>query len=271
LKKNLFQINRSREPQSTLEDRTEHIEIKGCYLCDGVKCCLFCNGYDEEIIAMGTLAQWLLSISEENNMTIGDLLSNIFRILNSESGKKNSIILIGASDAGKTLFANFLCSPWQDFEIGNFKLPTKTTCNSFWLENLPGAQVYRCEEMILENAEIIQLLKSLLEGNANLEADIKYKSPISVPKRPVIITMNGDRKTDVTKFFSSEFEAINNRALILYFKKPMKLRIMDGDLNLLMQHSLYLIKVLMKKYYKKEEKKNTVLIDFCNSFTEQIL
>ena len=174
-------------------------------------------------------------------------MRDLFNIFEGKHPKKNAIILIGASDSGKSSLADILCTPYLSHEIGNCKIPMRVAGNTFWLENLPGTEIYRCEEAYLDQIDLVQIMKSLLEGNANLEADVKYKSPITIPKRPVILTMNGKHRSDDV-FFSSEVDAIANRSIILVMDRHISQRINDGSIALMKTHARYGLKVLYDKY-----------------------
>jgi len=272
LKKNIFQINRQRLPQITYEEAIKDIELIGCSTCKGVLLCDECFSNEDLIVAFGTLSQIIYSIANENRMSVSDLLSSLYGILEGKYGKRNAIILIGSSDSGKSTLADILSSPYKDYQIGNFKVPLKNCNNTFWLENLPGTELYRCEECILESVEVIQIMKSLLEGNPNLETEMKYKSPIQVPRRPVIITMNGHQKEDVTKLVSSEFNAFQNRSTIIVMNKPLRDRINDGDIGMLKKYASYINRVLWEKFGNVPQKKQDIVtIDFCNSFSKELL
>ena len=170
----------------------------------------------------------------------------------------------------KTTFANLLSSPFKQWEIGNFKIPVKSASTTFWLESLPGTDLYRCEEFCLSEYDIAQIMKSLFEGNPNLEADIKYKSPITVPKRPLIVTMNGKKAQDITLHMSSEYNAFKNRSDIIVMNDNIHTRILNGDLKLMIKHSFVINGLLFKKYCGQYDViENETDIDFCTDYIEK--
>ena len=272
LKKNLFQVVRQGKQAKSYSTKMNTIELKGCDRCKGVLICDNCKNDTEETVAFGTFAQFVSSIASENNLSVKELMENKYGVLEGRKGKVNTLILIGKSDSGKSTFADILLSAFHNYEIGNFKTPIKGSGNTFWLENLPGTDVYRAEECVIEQLDVAQILKSLFEGNPNLEVEVKYKAPIVLPKRPVVVTMNGECREDVTKFISSEFMAFQNRSLIITMTKPLTERLYEGSIGAMKENATYINKVLHDKYGNKANiTENEVTIDYCNHFGIHIL
>lgn len=182
------------------------------------------------------------------------------------------MIFVGISDAGKSFVSKFLLSPWYDYEVGNCNVPLNDACASnFWLQTLPGSEVYKIEELYITGPVIFQSLKTLFEGNKNLQAEIKYKTPVSVPRRPVIYTSNANSGNDLLKFVGSayEIEALHNRACIYQMKKNIDHRYDDGNLDLMMEHSRTILKALFKKYGSaKTSKQETYCVDIISKNNE---
>lgn len=132
--------------------------------CKKVRLCDDCITDEEIIIAAGSMCQFVQSVAKENEMDFMELMEQIYTILDGRGGKKNTWIFIGSSDSGKTTLMDLLLTPYEQHEIGNFKTPLKNANNTFWLENLPGADIYRCEECLLETEDVVQILKALFEG-----------------------------------------------------------------------------------------------------------
>ena len=235
IKKNIFQMNRQTVPMKEYGDPYEHKDYSKVL-------------EDQSIVeGLAVALQFIKSVAAENNETIEEMMGEIYSILKSQTGKRNTVVFLGASDSGKTTFANLLTSGYFPWEIGNFKTPVKSATSTFWLESLPGTDIYRCEEFCLSDYDTAQIMKSLFEGNPNLEADIKYKSPITVPKRPLIVTMNGHHKRDITRHISSEYFAFENRSKIIVMNESLQSRTFNGRINSLVKNSVVISGLLFNK------------------------
>ena len=249
IKKQMFQVVRETKSEKTYANAMAHINI---------------TEDDEFFIAASTALEIAHSIAYENRVELPDFLTSLFLILNKTLFKKNTIVFIGASDSGKTYFAEVLLSPFEHYEIGWFNLPPTRNVNQFWMEGLLGADIYRAEEVFVANEESIQDLKKLFEGNPALEAAQKYKSPVCVPRRPVIVTMNGESENDLTKGISKERKTMNNRAFIYKMNKPLKERFTEGCLTILKKRAPEVCKKLWLKYGQEElHILNNNIVDFC--------
>lgn len=165
------------------------------------------------------------SIADENHITMEMFHTQIWDVLNGTRPKINTLVFIGASDSGKSVICDALSSFWETPDIGHFRPPLTTTGSSFWLQDLLGKQLYRCDELYLERPEIMQTIKQLFEGHANLKTEIKYEGHQNIPRRPVLVSLNGNSSRDICKFQSSEFQAIKNRCYIYVMNNHMKSRI----------------------------------------------
>lgn len=258
LKKHIYQINRQKVEQVTYHQAIGRMEPFDCK-CKKVRLCDDCITDEEIIIAAGSMCQFVQSVAKENEMDFMELMEQIYTILDGRGGNKNTLIFIGSSDSGKTTLMDLLLTPYEQHEIGNFKTPLKNANNTFWLENLPGADIYRCEECLLETEDVVQILKALFEGNANLESDVKYKSPIPVPKRPVVVTMNGTKAKDITKHVSGEWDAIKNRSIIITMNKALRDRIKEGSIVLMKKHGKHVARVMYEKYGHFNLQENAII------------
>ena len=167
---------------------------------------------------------FLKSIADENNMTVDQMMLMLYNVLIANTNKKNTLMVCGASDAGKTVLFNLLLSVVPDYKIGRFRIPTSHSRNQFWLEDLPGNDFYRCDEGIIDDLLVWQDLKALFEGNNSLLANRKYLSPITVEKRPVLVSTNATDFSDLTKWIHAEAETLKNRCEILFMHKHFKFR-----------------------------------------------
>ena len=170
-------------------------------------------------------------IASTNDLTLYGFCDKVFTVLDKEGGKKNTLIFIGESDSGKTTFVNCLLKHINRCDVGNFSPPTNRNTSTFWLSDCTNKRIYRCEEMELQAGEGMEKMKTLMEGNAMLKTDIKYKQQQFVPARPTLVTMNGSGPHDVWKFVSSEEDAIRNRCHIFAMLEPLHWTISKGEMG----------------------------------------
>ena len=170
---------------------------------------------DQSVIVSNSLKGGWLSfldqIARRNGISRRDLMVCLRRWLMNTNGKKKGLILIGKSDSGKTFFADCLLSIFDKSDVGYFQCPMGQNVSSFMYANLLNKEAYRCDEFILEHAGVLQSFKQLTEGSSTLQTDVKYKDSTHVDPKPVVVTMNGEAREDVVKWFSTEFTAIQNR------------------------------------------------------------
>ena len=106
--------------------------------------------------------------------------------------------------------------------------------------------MYRCDEFFLEQLGVLQSFKQLTEGSKTLQTEVKYKDAINVDPRPVIVTMNGQSRAEVVKYHSTEWDAVNNRCIILKMETRLKSLFTDLQLNSLRKGSHVLIDLLLE-------------------------
>lgn len=211
------------------------------------------------------------SIARENNIRFKKLLPRIFDILCDRRGKENSIMLLGASDSGKTVVADLLCGMLQPHEIGICKIPGRTSSNQFWKQNLRGKKIYRIEEYYVDDQTIMQEVKTLLEGSENITTEIKYKTALPVPRRPVIVTGNAEHKVQCAGEFSSEADAIYNRAFVLMMKIPLKNRIGKRNIGHICKNRAQVVAALYNRWGRRTKPRNDdpedeMVLDILNKY-----
>ena len=148
---------------------------------------------------LGLVNYFLKNIADENQIGIDSLKHQLGMWLFNRNHKKRGLILCGPSDTGKSFFGNLLYGMYQAHEIGYFNCPTGPQPSSFMLQQLTNCLAYRCDEMIFENLGVLQTMKQLLEGSSTLHTDVKYKEPIKVDPRSILITMNATYKNEIFK------------------------------------------------------------------------
>nr|QTE03851.1 MAG: nonstructural protein [Luscinia cyane Chaphamaparvovirus] len=121
-----------------------------------------------------------------------------------ENGKLNTLIFIGPSNTGKSVFIRGLCNLVNAGSIVN-------TSSPFFAEGICGANIGLWEEPLLtaENAEAFKLIS---EG-APMQIPQKFKKPFNHPGCPILITTNHN----ICRFCSSEETTIMNRCKVYLF------------------------------------------------------
>ena len=202
---------------------------------------------------LGLVNYFLKHIAEENQIGLDSLKHHLGLWLFNRNHKKRGLILCGPSDTGKSFFGNLLYGMYQPHEIGYFNCPTGPQPSSFMLQQLTNCLAYRCDEMIFENLGVLQTMKQLLEGSSTLHTDVKYKEPIKVDPRSVLITMNATYKNEIFKWHPCERQPFENRCLILFMSQKLSSIMSKPEIEFLTQCSNVLYYMLFKSvdYNKK--------------------
>ena len=165
-----------------------------------------------------------------------------------KNNKRITLGFIGPSNTGKTFLADIISGSFNSFEIGNILPPSKDTLDTFWLSNCVYASIKRMEEFFIPTQSICNAFKQLLEGNRNQIANVKYKDNLNLPTTPTILTMNGNSKTDITKFCSNDYDAIANRCYLYMLNQTMSSMKIFPFLDLIKAHRHQILCHLYRKY-----------------------
>ena len=196
----------------------------------------------------GGWLSFLDRIARQNNLSRETLMVSLRHWLMNTNGKKKGLVLIGKSDSGKTFLADCLLSVYDKSDVGYFQCPMGNNVSTFMYANLLNKEVYRCDEFILEHAGVLQSFKQLTEGSSTLQTDVKYKDSTHVDPKPVVVTMNGESREDVVKWFSSELQAVQNRCLILLMDMRLKDMYTNRQLDQLRAGADSLLRMLFTTY-----------------------
>lgn len=144
------------------------------------------------------------NILNAQNISTEDFDQTFWKWINRENGKKNTIILIGPSNTGKTVFIRGLIQLVPSGSLIN-------TSSPFFAEGIAGCKLGYWEEPLLtsENAEIF---KQIAEGTSIMLPQ-KFKKPFQHPGCPIIITTNHS----LTRFCASEETAFKNRTITYHW------------------------------------------------------
>jgi len=149
-----------------------------------------------------------------------EMFADMIRVMKRDLGKRNCIYMHGTSNGGKTTISRLLSCVYDEREIGS--IPTQGNEGTFWLQGLVSKQLYHAEELLVTSKNI-DTVKILFEGSEDLKTDMKYGSPVTIDKNPIICTSNERIWANASGYHS----AIKNRAVIKKFTKEV-----DPDINL---------------------------------------
>ena len=212
----------------------------------------------------GGWLSFLDKLATRNGLSREQLMVSLRRWLENSNGKKKGLILIGKSDSGKTFLADCLLSVFDKSDVGYFQCPMGQNVSTFMYANLLNKEAYRCDEFILEHAGVLQSFKQLTEGSNTLQTDVKYKDSTHIDPRPVVVTMNGDGREDVVKWFSTEFVAIQNRCLILLMDTNLKDCYTNKQLDQLRAGAEGLLRLLFTSYVEIVNREELSLSEYNN-------
>lgn len=157
---------------------------------------------------------------DKNNMPKSDWrilyrIAGVYTILSQQSGKTSTIILIGASNSGKTLVTNILSS-----NLASGAFHGMHSRSQFWLQDLPGKDIYIGEELILDQFNV-DYFKLLLEGSNRISVDVKHKPSVPLPKKPLLVTGNAY----IWEYVSRHESAFRNRCMLIRSDCNMQLNL----------------------------------------------
>jgi len=129
--------------------------------------------------------------------------NDFFNWLTKGHPKKNTMILYGPSNTGKSCFIRPFTSLYRFGEI--------TNSNSFMYQNCIDKDLILWEEPLIGNSEL-EKFKLVSEGSPT-EVSIKFRAPEKLERTPLLITTNHH----IWRFCSNEESALRNRCYIHTF------------------------------------------------------
>ena len=78
--------------------------------------------------------------------------------------------------------------------------------------------MYRCEGLTIEIKGVLQRIKQLKEENKELDTPMKFGDNNALRPKPLLVTMDGDHHGDIVGPYHEEFDAVNDRCIILLMK-----------------------------------------------------
>ncbi len=142
---------------------------------------------DQSVELYGTMMyNDYIKLFQHHNLT-RDKLQRWFKVLFSDNGKRNTIYMLGKSDAGKTTIIRLFDAFYYQWEIG--RASAQNLNSNFWLQDLYEKRLFHCDE-ILATPINIDTMKLLLEGSTDLTTDIKYAKKVQIKPKPVMMATN---------------------------------------------------------------------------------
>ena len=129
--------------------------------------------------------------------------SDFYNWITQGHAKKNTFILHGPSNTGKSCFVRPLISMFKHGEI--------TNSGNFMYQNCIDKEIIVWEQPLIGNAEL-EKFKLVSEGSAT-EVAIKFRAPEKLNRTPLLITTNHH----IWRYCSSEEEALRNRCYVYNF------------------------------------------------------
>lgn len=129
------------------------------------------------------LKQWLL----HNAIDAHEFVTCVQEIMDRKTTKRNTLMVIGPSNSGKTVFLKNTLSPLVPFQA---QLGGVGNSSQFIWQNVPGSRALFIEECMLA-PEHIETAK-LIFGGEPASVDVKCKPPARTARVPVFITTNNE-------------------------------------------------------------------------------
>ncbi len=139
-------------------------------------------------------------------------LKNVIKIVNMRNGKKNCLLLQGASNCGKTQLAKSFCDAYFP---NLYTMPSTDLSSSFMWGPCMDSPLILAEEVHGDLAHLDQL-KCILEGT-DTTIDVKYEKNAKLIGTPIFITTNNC----LYKCKPSEATAFNNRCVTYYLSNQI--------------------------------------------------
>jgi len=137
------------------------------------------------------------------HINVSEFDSDFYNWLTKGHPKKNTFIIYGTSNTGKSCFVRPLITMFKHGEI--------TNSGSFMYQNCIDKDIIVWEEPLIGNAEL-EKFKLVSEGTPT-EVAIKFRAPEKLERTPLLITTNHH----IWRYCSSEEPALRNRCYLYNF------------------------------------------------------
>lgn len=153
---------------------------------------------------------------DEQRVEIVTFVMAMYVVLFKKDEKRNAMSMIGASNAGKSVWFESMLPEDKNLVGYASKNP------SFMWQDCVDKRVIMMEECMV-TPDLKETFK-VLAGGQEATVDIKNKPPAKVQRTPMLIASNNP----LHKYFPSEKQAIQNR--VMEFSGLIKSEVLDGDM-----------------------------------------
>ncbi len=152
-------------------------------------------------------------ILKKNAIDPVGFMAAVDMVIDAHEDKKNTLCLVGASDAGKSTYGKLICAELTKACIGQ-----AGNASHFIFQDVPGKRIVQFEECIV-NPAIVDDMKNLCEGSTGWSVNVKNKRNQLITRRiPVVTTSNREPWMQWTPDESTTFE---NRCVIIRMDAPL--------------------------------------------------
>lgn len=180
--------------------------------------------------------EWFRKIMKHNRIPIGNFVQDVWEIMNMKVPKKNCLYLEGRSNAGKSLISNSILGSVCGVALQNIGHGRPDSLR-FVFQPLRDSRCCVINECLI-TTDSIETYLPILGGEAVM-TDVKFASPESVPRTPIIITSNKSPGQDLNPISKqAHLAALMNRFTHYVFDSFDDLREFKGAFHPMMWNEL---------------------------------
>jgi len=172
----------------------------------------FTENEEAESAGDGTITEWIEHVfCKQQNISIEELLASFVLVYDKTIHKRNTLCIIGKSNAGKSLIVNAILRPFSKAFITRSGDATQ-----FHLQNLLNKTIGIFEEPKISPTTVDDF--KLLLGGEEMEISVKNQDHELLPRIPIFITTNNVLTQWVGQ---QDATALDNRVIYIEFKKEI--------------------------------------------------
>lgn len=174
---------------------------------------------------------WLEKMLEYNNIPIASFVNDVHTVMNKRLPKKNSLLLLGKPNSGKTMICDSVVSSVVYSEV----VSTFNGMSSFEFQPFLAKRAVLMNEPKITD-KTVEMLKNILEGQT-VSIDVKFKSGQTLTRTPIFIASN-ENLTFYTSARESNLKAFKARCFEYTLQPYDELKHCAGKLHPLMWKDL---------------------------------
>lgn len=156
----------------------------------------------------------LLMFHGLNEEQVKNFAVNLYKVMERLTGKRNTFVLWGSSNSGKSQLMETFCRTYFSSAIG---MPTNNQRSSFPWGNCPNNRVLLWEEPLITIDNVEDFKK--IGGGQSHHVDVKYQTHVEIEHTPMIITSNKPLWANFSSLNPGARDEIKNRC---YFYRLFK-------------------------------------------------